>query len=124
VGAAGPGESLAAPGGRVTLDIAVAQAAFSHADRLRVLVGTGTGPRVVHQVTIPPGAGWRGTLEVDLGGHDGWIGVDCGGDDPLPVELTGDAHQLAGRPGAVPFAIANPILVDADGDGRLVWAPP
>jgi len=118
-GLAGPGQALAAPGGRVTLDVAVRQARFSHADRLRVRAGTGAGPWVVAEIAIPPGGAWRGTVEVDLGGADGWIGVDCGGDDPLPVELTGDAQQLAGRPGAVPFAIANPILVDADGDGRV-----
>jgi hypothetical protein len=119
VGAAGPGQAVTAVGGRVTLDVEVRQARFSRADHLRVMVGTGTGPRVFQTLAIPPGASWRGTVAVDLDGKDGWVGVDCGGDAPLPPELTGDAHQLAGRPGAVPFAIANPVLVDADGDGHV-----
>jgi hypothetical protein len=119
---AGPGQVLSAPRGRLTLDIAVAQARFSRADRLRVLTGNGSAPPVVREIAVPPGARWRGTVDVDLGGRDGWIGVDVGGDEPLPAELTGNVHQEAGRPGAVPFAIINPILVDGDGDGRVQYA--
>ncbi len=116
----GTGGALAAPGGHVRLDVAVAQARFSRADRLRVLVGTGAagGPQVAHAIAIPPGTTWRGTLDVTLPA-DGWIGVDVGGDAPLPVAFTGDHQTIQGRPGATPFAIINPILVDADGDGRV-----
>jgi hypothetical protein len=117
VGAAGPGQAVS--GSSVVLDLEVRQARFSRADQCRVRVGTGRGPRVFQTLAIPPGASWRGRVTVDLDGRDGWVGVDCGGDAPLPPELTGDAHQLAGRPGAVPFAIVNPILVDGDGDGRV-----
>ncbi|MCA9677544.1 MAG: CehA/McbA family metallohydrolase, partial [Myxococcales bacterium] len=115
-GVAGPGQILHAPGGVVHLDVAVAQARFSRADRLRVLVGTGDGARIVHDVAVPPGDGWRGRLDVTLP-RDGWIGVDVGGEEPLPWAMTGNLHSEEGRPGAVPFAIINPILVDADADG-------
>lgn len=108
---AGPGQTLCAPGGKVVVDITVAQARFSRADTLRVLTGTGTGSLAIRTIAVPPGTTWRTTVEVDLDGHDGWIGVDVGGDTPLPVELTGNVHVEAGRPGAVPFAIINPILV-------------
>jgi hypothetical protein len=33
--------------------------------------------------------------------------------------MTGTYEQEKGRPGVVPYAIINPILVDADGDGRV-----
>lgn len=111
--AVGPGQTVRAAGGRVVVDVTVEQARFSRADRLRVLAGTGDGPRVVHDVAVPPGGRWRGRLAVDLGGRSGWVGVDVGGDAPLPVELTGNLHQQAGRPGTVPFALANPVLVEA-----------
>jgi hypothetical protein len=115
---AGPGQALTAPDGKVVVDIEVAQADFSRAETLRILHGTGGSALSTRIITIAPGEGWRGTVEVDLDA-DGWIGVDVGGDGPLPVELTGNVHVEAGRPGAVPFAIVNPILVDADGDGRV-----
>jgi hypothetical protein len=108
---AGPGETLDAPGGHVTLDIEVSQARFSKADRLRVLTGNGTGPRVVHTVDVPPGGHWRGTVELALGPGDAWIGVDVGGDEPLPAAITGSGLWEGGGPGEAPFALINPILV-------------
>jgi hypothetical protein len=58
-------------------------------------------------------------VPLEVGAQDTWIGVDAGGDDPLPVEMTGTYELEKGRPGVVPYAIINPILVDADGDGRV-----
>ena len=33
--------------------------------------------------------------------------------------ITGTYQQEKGRRGVTPYAIANPILVDGDGDGRV-----
>lgn len=41
-----------------------------------------------------------------------WIGVDAGGDRPLPIELTGTYQLEKGRTGVTPFAIINPIRVE------------
>ena len=40
-------------------------------------------------------------------------------DTPLPIELTGSYQQERwNRPGVTPYALASPILVDADRNGR------
>ncbi len=111
---AGPGRSVRARG-TAWVDVTVEQARFVRADRLRIAVG-GRPPRTI---AIPPGVRrfrWAGAVEV--GRADTWIGVVAEGDTPLPAEVTGDLHQQAGRPGVTPFALASPILVDADGDRR------
>ena len=60
---------------------------------------------------------WTGAIEV--GAADTWIGVTADGDTPLPLEQTGSYQKDKwNHPGVTPFAIASPILVDADGDHR------
>ena len=60
---------------------------------------------------------WAGP--VDVGTEDTWIAVTADGDTPLPLEQTGSYQRDKWhRPGVTPFAIAAPILVDADGDHR------
>jgi len=114
-GPAGPGQAISATGGSVHLDVEVKQAAWSRADKLRIWTGDGTGARIAFEV--PVGASpFRWTLDLGLA-RDGWIGVDVGGDTLLPVEMTGDVEAIHQHPGATPFALINPILVDADGDG-------
>jgi hypothetical protein len=115
----GPGQSLRASG-RVWIDITLAQARFVRTERIRITVGTATGPQLVQTIDVPPDVRthhWEGFVEVDTA--DTWIGVTADGDTALPLELTG-VYQKArwNRSGVTPFAIANPILVDADGDGR------
>ena len=48
-------------------------------------------------------------------------GLDFGGDGFLTVEVSGEpsGDYALVAPGFVPFAFANPIFVDADGDGRF-----
>lgn len=116
----GPGGSLASTSGRVWLDVTVEQARFVRTERVRVTVGGPAGPRLAQTIDIPPDVrthAWAGPIEV--GPADTWIGVTADGDTPLPAELTGTYQQDRWkRPGVTPFAIASPILVDADGDGR------
>jgi hypothetical protein len=60
---------------------------------------------------------WSG--EIAVGTADTWIGITADGDTALPLELTGSYQRDKWkRAGVTPFAIASPILVDADGDGR------
>lgn len=112
----GPGQALTAHGS-LHLDVEVRQAAWSKADQLRIWVGDGTGARIAHEVTLDTSP-YRWQLDLDVA-RDGWVGVDVGGDTILPVEMTGDVAAIHQHPGATPFALINPILVDADGDGRV-----
>ena len=115
----GPGQTLAAHG-TVWLDITVQQARFVHVERIRITVGAPAGPQLAATIDVPAGVRdhrWAGAVEV--GAADTWIGVTADGDTPLPLEQTGTYHKDRwNRPGVTPFAIAGPILIDADGDHR------
>jgi hypothetical protein len=104
---AGPGQELRAPSGKVRIDVELAQAGWVHATRIRILVG-GT---VVREEAVPATERrHRVTLDVPVTAPT-WLAVDAGGDDPLPVEMTGTYQQEKGRPGVVPFAVINPIWI-------------
>jgi hypothetical protein len=120
VAGVGPGEVVAADDGSVFLDVRVSQARFVQTDKIVITAGTPTGPHVVATVPVPPATrtfAWRGRVAV--GSADTWIGVTADGDTPLPIEQTGTYQRDKWkRDGNTPFAIASPVLVDADGDGR------
>ncbi|MDQ3366034.1 MAG: CehA/McbA family metallohydrolase, partial [Myxococcota bacterium] len=115
----GPGQSLRARG-TVWLDVTISQARFVKTERIRITVGTATGPQLVHTVDVPPDVAthhWAGPIAV--GDADTWVGITADGDTALPKELTGTYQQDRWqRPGVTPFAIASPILIDADADGH------
>ena len=115
----GPGQALRASH-TAWLDIAVSQARFVHTERIRITVGSPTGPVLAATIDVPAAARtyhWAGAVE--LGNADTWIGVTADGDTPLPLEQTGTYQKDKWHhPGVTPFAIAAPILVDADGDHR------
>lgn len=112
----GPGGNLVPMHDLAWLDITVSQTRFVHVDSLRISIG---GFRT-RTIAVPPDQRtfhWAGAVFV--GHRDTWIGVDAGGDTPLPVEQTGNYQQDKwGKPGVTPFAIIGPILVDTDGDHR------
>ncbi len=116
----GPGQSLVAKTGSVWLDVTVQRAKFVHVDRIRVVVGTPDGPRLVRSLWVPPTQTqyhWSGDIKV--GDKDTWLVVTADSDDPMPLEITGTYQRDRwNHPGVTPFAIAAPILIDADGDGR------
>ncbi|HTJ41552.1 MAG TPA: CehA/McbA family metallohydrolase [Kofleriaceae bacterium] len=116
---AGPGQAITAKGGHVELDVELDQAAWCHADQIRVRVGKPDGSNEIVKTIAVAGAKAREHVIVEVGARDTWIGVDAGGDTPLPVEMTGTYQLEKGRPGVTPYAIINPILIDADGDGRV-----
>jgi hypothetical protein len=117
----GPGQALAAHG-TAWLDVTVAQARFVHVDRIRITVGGAAGPVLAATIDVPPGVrSYHWTGEVEVGTADTWIGVTADGDAPLPLEQTGSYQRDKWQhPGVTPFAIASPILIDADGDHRWV----
>lgn len=115
---AGPGQRLGATG-KVWLDVTMSQAKFVKVEQIRVTVGSPEGPRLVHTEEVPSGvrthhwAGW-----VDVGDADTWLAVTADGDTPMPLEQTGSYQKDKWkRPGVTPFALASPILIDADQDG-------
>jgi hypothetical protein len=112
----GPGQSLAPADGAVWVDITLSQARFVHTDRIRITVGN----QLAETIDVPPNVRthhWAGRVAV--GAQDTWIGITADGDTALPVELTGTYQKDKwNRAGDTPFAIASPILVDADNDGR------
>jgi hypothetical protein len=104
---------------RVWVDVTLQQANFVKTDAIRIMVGTATGPAVAQRIEVAPNqrsthwAGWISVGEVDT-----WIGVDAGGDTPLPIELTGTYQVEKKRAGVTPYAIIGAILVDTDNNGR------
>ena len=116
----GPGQAIVPVAGSVWVDVTVAQARFVHVDRIRVTIGGASGPALAQTIDVPPNVRtfhWAGAIAV--GTVDTWVGVTADGDTPLPLEQTGTyQHDKWGRRGDTPFAIASPILVDADGDKR------
>ncbi|MDQ3339844.1 MAG: CehA/McbA family metallohydrolase [Myxococcota bacterium] len=109
VGTAGPGQFLRASG-KVVVDIELSQAGFVKAERITIHVG-GKPPQTFGIERLK--------LDVDVGAVDTWLAVTADGDTPMPKEITGTYQQDKWkRPGVTPFAIAAPILIDADGDGR------
>jgi len=117
---AGPGQFVTADAGGVWVDLRVERAAVVKLDRIRITIGGEHGPELAQTIDVPPDVpsfGWHGRIEV---GHtDTWIGVTTDGDTPLPLEQTGWYQREKWKhPGVTPFAIASPILVDADGNGR------
>ena len=116
----GPGQAVTPRDGGVWVDVTLAQAAFVHCERIRITVGGASGPELVQTIDVPAGARthhWAGKIAV--GAADTWVGITADGDTALPLEVTGSYQRDKwNRAGVTPFAIASPILVDADGDGR------
>lgn len=117
---AGPGQHVKATGGTAWVDITLAQARFVKVERIRITIGGSSGPSLAKEIDVPPGQRdfhWAGP--VDVGTADTWIGITADGDTALPLEQTGTYQKDKwNRAGVTPFAIASPVLIDADGDGR------
>jgi hypothetical protein len=115
--AVGPGQLLQASGS-VWIELVLERAAFVEVEKLRITIGGAKGPQLVETIDVPRGQRrftWAG--KVDIGKRDTWIGITAEGDGAMPPEVTGSYHYDRKRR-VTPFAIAAPILVDADGDKR------
>ncbi len=116
IGGVGPGGMISAKG-KVSVDITLSQAKWVKCEQIRITIG---GPKLVQTIEVPAGARthhWTGTI--DVGTTDTWIAVTADGDTAMPLEFTGTYQKDKwGRAGVTPFALASPVLVDVDGDGR------
>jgi hypothetical protein len=118
------GGDVAAPGGRVVVEIAIAAAPWVPVDEVRLLVN---GEVVRRWAELPRGAEppvlrLRERVDLELAG-DAFVTLEAGA--PLDAEPAAWAAAHAGdytkfvAPGFVASAFTNPIWVDADGDGRF-----
>jgi hypothetical protein len=116
----GAGQSLSPDGGAIWLDITLSQTRWVKCDRIRITIGSATGPTLVQQIDVPANVRehrWAGRIEV--GAQDTWIGVTADGDTAMPLEFTGTYQRDKwNRAGVTPMALISPILVDVDRDGR------
>ena len=120
------GDQVSAPGGRVTVALAVAAASWVPVEEVRVLVNG----EVVHRFLNlpPPETGVVPRLETELKlhlEHDAFITLEAGAPLPqnedAPNVPPGGVYSLV-APGFVPMAFANAIYLDVDLNG--VFDPP
>ena len=151
VGTAGEGDLVAPPAstpGQVTVSLRLQSASWIKVDVVRLLVDG----RVVKTWNVPVANGAPASLfQIDdvpvAVTADAAITAEAEGGTPLPPWMVGEfllsPNMVAicgnpARPGMIPFAVTNPVLVDADGDGMFrasmaapraaavhdVWVPP
>ena len=116
------GDMITARKGRVDLDIAVTGAPWLDVSEVRLIInGERREPLPLEGVdggTIK----FRGRVRVETP-RDGWIAVEVKGSRTLFPLVQQRSNNGTAAEAALPYAITNPILVDADGDGRSdpVW---
>ncbi len=118
------GDQVAAPGGRVAVQVAIAAAPWVPVDEVRLLAN-GEVVRSWRDLpggTSPPTLRLRERVELQLE-RDAFLTVEAGA--PLDADAASWAASHPGdyasavAPGFVPAAFSNPIWVDADADGRF-----
>ncbi len=101
--------------GRVTVAITVDAPGWITVDTVHVYVD---GVEK-HKFTVTPGQ--RPVFQtsfVEPFTSDGWIVVQATGATPLPPDVVGEYSNVNGYQ-MLPWAITNPIFIDANGDGRV-----
>jgi hypothetical protein len=122
---AGPGETAAAPGGRVRVEIAVAAAPWVPVDEVRLLVD-GRVARRFRDVAAAGAVRFEGEVELALA-RDAFLTLEAGA--PLDADAERWGRERGGlyartvAPGFVSQLVANPIWIDVDGDGRSARPP-
>lgn len=121
---AGMGDTAAAPGGRVRVEISVAAAPWVPVEELRLLVDGRVARRFRADAPVGP---VRFAREVELAlTRDAFLTLEAGApldpDAPDRASRRGDLYARTLAPGFVPQLVANPIWIDVDGDGG--FAPP
>jgi hypothetical protein len=120
------GDTVKAKKGRVDMDVTVTGAPWLDVREVRLIVN---GERQPPLPMKDAGKGselgtikFRGRATVEFA-RDGWVAVEVTGGQPLYPLI--QQRSGSGKPddAALPYALTNPILVDADGDGRSapVW---
>lgn len=108
------GGTVHAKDGPVTLAVRVQAASWVDCDRVRVYVN-GDEVTVLEVPALRTSVRLEREVTLDVP-HDAWLVVLVEGDDPLPAPVyRGDRPIL-------PWALSNPVWIDADGDGA--WTSP
>jgi hypothetical protein len=131
------GDLVAAPGGRVMVELGVAAAPWVPVDEVRLLVN-GEVTRRYREPELAPEevVRVRERFEMVLDA-DAFVTLEAGvpldTDQRLWAEERGGVYSRVIAPGFVPTAFANPIFLDVDGNGRFdppglppapsTWAP-
>jgi hypothetical protein len=127
-GEAGEGELVRPDAGTLRVSARMQAASWVRVDELRLRVNG----EIVKTWPVPRVGAATPLLEiadevVQVGDRDAFVTVEARGREPLPPFIVGEYASLVAeqcppspgeRPGMVPFAVTNPIFVDADGDGR------
>jgi hypothetical protein len=126
---AGPGETAAAPGGRLRVEIAVAAAPWVPVDELRLLVDGRVVRRwrdLAQPAEDPAAARFERTQELTLR-RDVFLTLEAGAPLDAGPEAwgreRGGLYAATVAPGFVSQLVSNPIWVDVDGDGRVAPRP-
>jgi hypothetical protein len=111
VGGVTMGGTAPAPGGEASVNVTVQAPEWMDVVRMRVYVsGVELDPVVLDESVrdpLNPVIRFQGAVPVSTGGGDGFVVFLVEGDEPMtPVDT-----------GRYPFAMTNPIFLDADGDG-------
>jgi hypothetical protein len=118
------GDEVAAPGGRVVVELAVAAAPWVPVDEVRLLAN-GELVRFWHELpggASPPVMRLRERVELTLE-RDSFLTLEAGAPLDAAPEVWAEGHpgdyaEVVAR-GFTPAAFSNPIWVDVDGDGRF-----
>ncbi len=109
----GMGETVSAPGGEADITIVVQAAEWIGLDRMRIFVsGAEMDTIALDESTADPEnpvIRFSDTVQIDTGGDDGFVVVEVEGDEAMNPVVNGQR----------PFAVTNPIFLDADGDGEF-----
>jgi len=116
------GDTVKAKKGRVDLDIAVTGAPWLDVSTVRLVVNGERRPPLPLEGADGRTVKFRDRVRVDLAA-DGWIAVEVRGAKSLYPMIQQRSGGGSPEEAAFPYALTNPILVDADGDGRSapVW---
>jgi hypothetical protein len=116
------GDLVAAKKGRVDLDIVVTGAPWLDVSEVRVVVNGERREPLPLDGADGGSVKFRGRVRVETP-RDGWIAVEVKGSRSLFPLVQQRSHNGTTAEAALPYAITNPIFVDADGDGRSdpVW---
>lgn len=119
------GDTLTAKGGKVDLDVTVTGAPWLDVSEVRIIVN---GERRETLAAGGRGEGGVGTLKLERRvrltlDRDAWIAVEVLGRKSMFPGLQARAGDGRPESAALPYALTNPIYVDANGDGKVdpVW---
>jgi hypothetical protein len=116
------GDLVAAKKGRVDLDIAVTGAPWLDVSEVRIVIDGERREPLPLEGADGGTVKFRGRVRVETP-RDGWIAIEVKGSRSLFPVLQQPSNDGTPKEAALPYAITNPIFVDANGDGRSdpVW---